>query len=244
MAFTDIKFWYSDFTRKIRVNCERKLLHKKRFGKDLAGVLWEKTHISVLHARTLNEPSAHNGENKLIERKMAVFHNTLQKNIKILEILTTDFSADMIVVNKSQDGEEIGNMRHADRVLLCTHGRFGEELKRSAEMIAGTMDLVKAFSLFPGMTPEELSDEIRAELDSCEAGICLVDIAGGTPFNVTARLAATYPIAVITGVNLQMLIEVHDSMDEMGYEALAQYAVDALGASGRVIYMKGVATHE
>ena len=79
MAFTDIKFWYSDFTRKIRVNCERKLLHKKRFGKDLAGVLWEKTHISVLHARTLNEPSAHNGENKLIERKMAVFHNTLQK---------------------------------------------------------------------------------------------------------------------------------------------------------------------
>ena len=49
---------------------------------------------------------------------------------------------------------------------------------------------------------------------------------------------------MITGVNLQMLIEVHDSMDEMGYEALAQYAVDALGASGRVIYMKGVATHE
>ena len=69
-------------------------------------------------------------------------------------------------------------MRYADRVLLCTHGKFGEELKRSAEMIAGTLDRVKVFSLFPGMTPEELSDKIRTELDSCAAGICLVDIAG------------------------------------------------------------------
>ena len=118
-------------------------------------------------------------------------------------------------------------MRYADRVLLCTHGKFGEELKRSAEMIAGTLDRVKVFSLFPGMTPEELSD-----------------IAGGTPFNVTARLAAEYPVAVITGVNLPMLIEVHDGMDEMEYDELARFAVEALSSSGRVIYRKGAAAHE
>lgn len=135
-------------------------------------------------------------------------------------------------------------MRYADRVLLCTHGKFGEELKRSAEMIAGTLDRVKVFSLFPGMTPEELSDRIRTELDSCAAGICLVDIAGGTPFNVTARLAAEYPVAVITGVNLPMLIEVHDGMDEMEYDELARFAVEALSSSGRVIYRKGAAAHE
>ena len=58
------------------------------------------------------------------------------------------------------------------------------------------------------------------------------------------RLAAEYPVAVITGVNLPMLIEVHDGMDEMEYDELARFAVEALSSSGRVIYRKGAAAHE
>ena len=37
--------------------------------------------------------------------------------------------------------------------MLCTHGRFGEELIRSAEMITGPLKNVQAFSLMPGMDP-------------------------------------------------------------------------------------------
>lgn len=132
-------------------------------------------------------------------------------------------------------------MRHADRILLCTHGTFGQELKEAAKMIAGGMEQVRTFSLLPGMTPEALGDAMRAELDSCEAGICLVDIAGGTPFNVAARLAADRPVAVITGVNLPMLIEVCENMDELEYDELAQYALEVLSGSGRMIYRKGSA---
>ena len=35
-------------------------------------------------------------------------------------------------------------------VFVCTHGRFGEELMKSAEMIAGEAENVFAFSLMPG----------------------------------------------------------------------------------------------
>jgi len=135
-------------------------------------------------------------------------------------------------------------MRRADKILLCTHGHFGEQLKEAAEMIAGSLDRVKTFSLLPGMTAEELSAAVEAELKSCQSGICLVDITGGTPFNVTARLAAQYPIAVITGVNMPTLIEVHENMDDMEYDELVQYALEVLGASGRIIYLKGALTNE
>ena len=43
-------------------------------------------------------------------------------------------------------------MQRADKILLCTHGHFGEKLKEAAEMIAGSMERLKTFSLLPGMT--------------------------------------------------------------------------------------------
>ena len=35
--------------------------------------------------------------------------------------------------------------------LICTHGRFGEELIKSAEMIGGQLKNVYAFSLLQGV---------------------------------------------------------------------------------------------
>lgn len=130
-------------------------------------------------------------------------------------------------------------MRHTDMIFLCTHGHFGEALKEAAEMITGRLDRVKVFSLLPGMRPEELSSAVVEGLAGCQSVVCLVDIAGGTPFNVMARLAAQYPISVVTGVNMPMFIEVHENMDEMGHVELAQYAAETLAASGRVLCMKG-----
>ena len=45
-------------------------------------------------------------------------------------------------------------------IFVCTHGRFGEELIKSAEMIAGKSENVYSFSLLPGMPPEEYKEMI------------------------------------------------------------------------------------
>ena len=47
---------------------------------------------------------------------------------------------------------------------ICTHGRFGEEIVKSAEMIYDRLDDVKVFSLLPGMSPEEYNACIEKEL--------------------------------------------------------------------------------
>ena len=54
-------------------------------------------------------------------------------------------------------------------IFVCTHGRFGEELIKSAEMIAGKSENVYSFSLLPGMPPEEYKEMMEAALQK-EAG--------------------------------------------------------------------------
>ena len=36
-------------------------------------------------------------------------------------------------------------------IVICTHGKFGEELVHSAEMIVGPMKNIKIFSLLPAV---------------------------------------------------------------------------------------------
>ena len=50
-------------------------------------------------------------------------------------------------------------------ILLGTHGRFGEELIRSAELILGEMKNVRSFSLLPGMALEDYLPPAAEALD-------------------------------------------------------------------------------
>ena len=66
-------------------------------------------------------------------------------------------------------------------VFVCTHGRFGEELMKSAEMIAGEAENVFAVSLMPGMQPEDYRAMLESSWRSwvmvrfCAWWICLAE---------------------------------------------------------------------
>ncbi len=123
-----------------------------------------------------------------------------------------------------------------NRVLLCTHGRFGEELLRSAEMILGKIEGVACCSLTSEMSLEDYRDTAESELKKVsENVICLVDLFGGTPSNVMGILTKKYPIQVVTGVNLPMLIEVYLNVEAKTTEELAELALDTLRESGNHI---------
>lgn len=68
-----------------------------------------------------------------------------------------------------------------NQILLCTHGRFGEEMIRSAEMIIRPMKHAKAFSLLPGMDPFAYRQQIQEYVEEQEdmAFLCLADLYGG-----------------------------------------------------------------
>ncbi|WP_294687887.1 PTS sugar transporter subunit IIA [uncultured Faecalicoccus sp.] len=84
--------------------------------------------------------------------------------------------------------------------VLVTHGRFGEELKNSAEMIMGPLEDTYCISLIEGMDPLELKD---APTNT----IIMTDLFGGTPSNTAAMFAFEKEYSIICGLNLPMLIE-------------------------------------
>jgi len=121
------------------------------------------------------------------------------------------------------------------KVLVLTHGKFGEELVNSAEMIGGKLPNVNAFSLMPNMSVEEYAASIENELKDKKKYLCLVDLFGGTPFNTAAILRKKYDITIVTGINLNMLLEVCINLDSMDVAELANLACNVLKESGKIV---------
>lgn len=92
--------------------------------------------------------------------------------------------------------------------VILNHGKFGEELIKSAEMIVGKTKHIYAVSLLSGMSIEEYYEKVREQLKNVKGDILiLTDLYGGTPSNVSMMLQREFSLHVICGVNLPMLIE-------------------------------------
>ena len=98
------------------------------------------------------------------------------------------------------------NTENKPWIFILTHGKFGEELRNSAEMILGELQHVYCFSLLEEMDPKDFTLQIKEIIkEAPENSIILTDLYGGTPSNVGATFSRDFP--VISGVNLPMLIE-------------------------------------
>jgi mannose/fructose/sorbose-specific phosphotransferase system IIA component len=95
-------------------------------------------------------------------------------------------------------------------VVVVSHGDLADALIRSARMIAGEFSGVYGVALFPGETPEVFGARLSAQLDALagQDTLVFIDLFGGTPYNVAARLLLRPGIECLTGVNLPMLLEV------------------------------------
>lgn len=59
-------------------------------------------------------------------------------------------------------------------IVIGTHGRFGEELVKSASMIAGDMSHVKTCSLLPEYSFEEYMKVVDSTLSTLDDGFTIV----------------------------------------------------------------------
>lgn len=101
-------------------------------------------------------------------------------------------------------------------IVIATHGRFGEELVKSAEMLVGKTENVYSLSLLPQKSFEDFMKETDELLDGLEGPIIgLVDLFGGTPSNVLTVLTQKYNFSVITGLSLPMFIDLYLSISAM-----------------------------
>lgn len=124
------------------------------------------------------------------------------------------------------------------QLMLCSHGNFARELVKSAEMIVGKVDNIEIFSLMPGMSMEDFQKQITDRLQTMshyDELLFLVDLYGGTPCTAVMSLMKQYPINIVTGLNLAMLIEVNCAMAHGLDASYVELAEKTLKNSGKII---------
>lgn len=119
------------------------------------------------------------------------------------------------------------------KILVCTHGRFGEELIKSAQMIGGNaFKNIKAVSLLPSMSMDDYYAAVAKELDKDALSVCFVDLFGGTPCNTVLNLSREYNMEILCGVNMPMLLEVLTMNEDTEIDDLKERCVAAYGSNG------------
>ncbi len=120
-------------------------------------------------------------------------------------------------------------------IIVLAHGNLADELVHSVEMIIGTVPGVYSAGLDPSENLEHYEARIRdviegtAEDEERGGVIILADMFGGSCANVASKIVADYGLdnfAVITGVNLPMLLDTIIDRDILKFDALREKTID------------------
>ncbi len=121
----------------------------------------------------------------------------------------------------------IGEVVEIPYIILLTHGRWGEELIKGAEMIAGPIKNIYAFSLFPEQPIKNYLSKVEAVLKNMSTeAIVLTDLFGGTTSNVALMLFRKYKCHVASGLDIAMLIAADELRKEYGGGELIEMIID------------------
>ena len=103
-------------------------------------------------------------------------------------------------------------------ILLITHPGVGSALLHTVTRIMGKCSLpTKCLEVPAGAETDLLlnqASEHFAALDSGDGVLVLSDIYGATPSNIACRLSETGRSAVLSGVNVPMLLRVYNYPEE------------------------------
>lgn len=129
-------------------------------------------------------------------------------------------------------------------IVIASHGEFAAGIKQSAGMIFGDQEKVEVVTFMPSEGPEQLHAKIESAIATFDANdevLILADLWSGSPFNQSSAVLSENPdrkIAIITGLNLPMLIQAYTErmMDaEAGVEKVAANIIKEAKAGVRVL---------
>ena len=100
-------------------------------------------------------------------------------------------------------------------IVIASHGEFAAGIKQSGSMIFGEQEKVQAVTFMPNEGPDDLRAKIEAAIATFDAEdevLVLADLWSGSPFNQASAVMGANPerkVAIITGLNLPMLIQAY-----------------------------------
>jgi PTS system mannose-specific IIA component len=129
---------------------------------------------------------------------------------------------------------EEGNDRMIGMVLV-THGRLADEMVVALEHVVGAQPRTATVCIGPDDDMEQRRREILTSIGAVDGGdgvVVLTDMFGGTPSNLAISVMNEYPVEVIAGVNLPMLVKL---ASVRGSETLADAVTMAQDAGRKYI---------
>ena len=102
------------------------------------------------------------------------------------------------------------------RIVLVSHGEQSKGMLNSVQMLLGPQENIIAYSLNPDQTVNDLSQLLRAEVETygAENIIFMSELKLGSPFNAVVSLTRDYDIYHISGTNLATLMTVVVERDD------------------------------
>lgn len=131
-------------------------------------------------------------------------------------------------------------------IVILTHGMFGEELLRSAEMIIGRQDKVEVISISSGALMDDVSLKMEEILSKYKNESCLLftDMFGGSPSNISMAYLTKDSVEVVSGVNLPMLLKAftmrmdnNNSLSQIAKES-AEAGIASIKVAGELLNKK------
>jgi PTS system N-acetylgalactosamine-specific IIA component len=114
-------------------------------------------------------------------------------------------------------------------IILTGHGGFASGLEKAMLQIVGTQSQFVAIDFPETSSTLHLTEQFECALnalDKSDGIVFLTDLLGGTPFRVASTLAIGNPsVEVITGTNLQLLLEMILERDGLDSETFRQQAL-------------------
>lgn len=101
------------------------------------------------------------------------------------------------------------------RLILASHGSLAEGMLSAVEMIAGKQEKMRAYGLSTYQTPAKVREKVQEELDQYPEDhfLILCDIKCGSIHNILVELCADERVALISGMNLALVLTLSLSPD-------------------------------
>lgn len=130
------------------------------------------------------------------------------------------------------------------KVVIASHGDFSKGLLSSIEMIIGKQNSLKTYSLYPGESPDEFVKDIENEMSNDDEYIILTDLLGGSVHTAMMSLCKYKNIHIISGVSLNLALEILTNLDEPSLENTINEALELNNEQITYILSNNIITEE
>jgi PTS system mannose-specific IIA component len=114
-------------------------------------------------------------------------------------------------------------------VVIVTHYRLGDEFLQALKKIVPETPPFLSVAIDPDQTVDKMRGMIADAIKNAEQGegvLVLTDMFGGTPSNISLSFLEEHSVAVVTGMNLPMLIKLSTLRKELPLAELATFIKD------------------